>query len=74
MKELLKKLCIDRGVSGSEEEMEPVIRELLGDFAPVTSDNSGNIIVTMGDPHAKKHILLDAHVDRIGLTVTYLNE
>ena len=33
MKEILKKLCIDKGVSGNENEMLDVIKELVGDFA-----------------------------------------
>ena len=74
MKEILKKLCIDRGVSGSETEMLDVIKELVGDFAEVSADGMGDILVTMGDKNAKKHIMLDAHVDRIGLVVTYINE
>ena len=74
MKEILKKLCIDKGVSGSENEMLDVIKELVGDFAEVSADGMGDILVTMGDKNAKKHIMLDAHVDRIGLVVTYINE
>lgn len=74
MKELLRKLCIDKGVSGSENEMLETVQELLGGFASVSTDNSGNIIASMGNPNAKKHILLDAHIDRIGLIVTYINE
>ena len=74
MKEILKKLCIDKGVSGSEIEMLDVIKEVVGDFAEVSADGMGDILVTMGDKNAKKHIMLDAHVDRIGLVVTYINE
>ena len=74
MKEILKKLCIDRGVSGSETEMLDVIKELVGDFAEVSADGMGDILVTMGDKNAEKHIMLDAHMDRIGLIVTYINE
>ncbi len=74
MKELLKKLCIDRGVSGNESEMLEVIRELTGTFAEVSADAMGNILVTMGDRNADRHIMLDAHMDRIGLVVTYINE
>ncbi len=74
MKEILKKLCIDKGVSGGETEMFDVIKELAGDFAEVSADGMGDILVTMGDKNAKKHIMLDAHVDRIGLVVTYINE
>ena len=74
MKEILKKLCIDRGVSGSETEMLDVIKELVGDFAEVSADNMGDILVTMGDENSSKHIMFDAHIDRIGLVVTYINE
>ena len=74
MKEILKKLCIDKGVSGSETEMLDVIKELVGEFAEVSADGMGDILVTMGDNNSKKHIMLDAHVDRIGLVVTYINE
>ncbi len=74
MKEILKKLCIDKGVSGSETEMLDVIKELVGEFAEVSADDMGDILVTMGDKNAKKHIMLDAHMDRIGLIVTYINE
>ena len=74
MKEILKELCIDKGVSGSENEMLDVIKELVGDFAEVSVDGMGDILVTMGDKNAKKHIMLDAHMDRIGLIVTYINE
>ena len=74
MKEILKKLCIDKGVSGSETEMLDVIKELVGEFAEVSADGMGDILVTMGDNNSKKHIMLDAHIDRIGLVVTYINE
>ena len=74
MKEILRSLCRCQGVSGSEAEMLSVIRQLLDGTADVTADSSGNIIASMGDPAAEKHILLDAHIDRIGLIVTYINE
>ena len=54
MKEILKKLCIDKGVSGSETEMLDVIKELVGEFAEVSADGMGDILVTMGDKNAKK--------------------
>lgn len=74
MKEILKKLCIDRGVSGSESEMLDVIKESVGDFAEVSADDMGDILVTMGDKDSPKHIMFDAHIDRIGLVVTYINK
>ncbi len=73
MKEILKKLCIEHGISGSETEMLGTVRELIGGFTEITTDNSGNIIAVMNGK-ADKHIMLDAHMDRIGLTVTYIND
>lgn len=74
MKEILRQLCAERGVSGDEQEMFDTIRSLLGDCADITTDNSGNLIAAMGEPNARTHIMLDAHLDRIGLVVTYINE
>ena len=74
MKEILKKLCVDKGVSGNETDMLTTIQELLDGIAEVETDNSGNIIAVMGDKNATKHIMLDAHVDRIGLVATYIND
>ncbi len=74
MKDILKELCVSGGVSGDEPELLSVIRHQLDSIAAVSTDNSGNIIAAMGDPAAPHHIMLDAHIDRIGLIVTYINE
>ena len=74
MKKILKKLCVDQGLSGSELEMYDTVKELLSGIAAVAHDTSGNIIAAMGDQNAEKHIMLDAHIDRIGLIVTYIND
>ncbi len=74
MKEIVKTLCADRGISGHELEMFLAIRSLLDGIATVTHDNAGNVVAQMGNPDADNHIMLDAHLDRIGLTATYINE
>ena len=74
MKEILRRLCIDKGVSGSEEELFHTVSDLLEFASSVRMMPNGNIIAEMGDPNAEKHILFDAHADRIGLIVTYVNE
>lgn len=74
MKDILRKLCEGHGVSGSEAEMQTCLTELLDGTARVSADRFGNIVAEMGNPHADKHILLDAHVDRIGLVITYIND
>ncbi len=74
MKDILYKLCRCGGVSGRESEMLPVIKELLGDYAEVYQDVNGSIIAETGNKNADKHILLDAHTDRIGLIAAYIND
>ncbi len=74
IKKILQSLCRDGGISGSETELTDTIREWMDGFTAVTTDNGGNIIAAMGDVNVAKHILIDAHIDRIGLIVTYINE
>ncbi len=74
MKNILYKLCTGDGISGSENEMFSIISELIGKYADVRQDINGNIIAEMGNKNAKRHIMLDAHIDRIGLIVTYIND
>lgn len=59
------------GVSGACHALTKA-KELLGDYADVRTDNLGSIIGTVGE--GKKHIMLDAHLDRIGLIVTAIDE
>ena len=74
MIELLRSLCADKGISGEESGMLDVVREAVGDFAQVTGDSLGNIIFSLGEKSSQKHIMFDAHIDRIGLVVTYIDE
>lgn len=74
MKEILNKMCIDKGMSGFESQMYDTIKELLGDIAEVKQYDNGNIIAQMGNKNADKHIMLDAHIDRIGLIASYIND
>lgn len=71
---LLKKLCAAGGISGREDELFDTIEELLGEATSISRMTNGSVIASMGDPEAKHHIMLDAHIDRIGLTVTYIDE
>jgi len=69
---LLEKLCDAKGVSGAENEAAAVASELLGRYMPVTVDPLGSVTGTKGN--GKVHILLDAHLDQIGLIVTSIDE
>lgn len=69
---LLEKLCSAKGVSGAENEAEAVAAGLLEKYMPVTVDALGSVTGTKGDGGV--HILLDAHLDQIGLVVTAIDE
>lgn len=70
MKELLFSLCTARGVSGTEHAAAGIAGEYLGKYAQVEEDINGNLFGVLGDLDASFHILLDAHLDQIGLIVT----
>lgn len=74
LKEMIFALCSAQGVSGSEEPAAAIARELLSPYAEVRTDSDGNLYATFGNPNADKTLLLDAHLDRIGLIVTDINE
>lgn len=74
MQNLIFNLCSCVGVSGNELNMAQVAIGELEKYAEVKTDHNGNIIATMGKLSSKKHILLDAHMDQIGLIATYIND
>lgn len=70
--DMLEALCSAKGVSGAESEAAKVASEMLGRFMPVTTDALGSI---RGRKEGKgPFILLDAHLDQIGLIVTAIDE
>ena len=74
LKEVIFALCSAQGVSGSEESAAAVAARYLDPYADVRTDSNGNLFATLGNPDAEKTILLDAHLDRIGLIVTDIND
>ncbi len=69
---LLEKLCSANGVSGAEKDAAKIASELLGKYMPSKINALGSVIGTMGS--GDTHILLDAHLDQIGLIVTSVDE
>lgn len=65
--EFIFSLC-GGGVSGDEKDAAAAAARVLSRFMPVHSDALGNVVGKKdgGGPH----ILLDAHIDRIGMIVT----
>ena len=74
IQELIFNLCAARGVSGDENAAASVAEQYLSAFAETSVDRNGSVIAVCGNPSADKTILLDAHLDQIGLIVTDINE
>ncbi|MGN0502763.1 MAG: M42 family peptidase [Ruminococcus sp.] len=70
LREIIFNLCSASGVSGSEEPAVNAAKKYLEKFVEVSIDSNGNLFAVLGNFNAEKTILLDAHIDRIGLIVT----
>ncbi len=76
LKTALKALCCESGVSGDEFPASRKAAELLREYCDdVDIDAFGNVLgyIKSDDPSAKT-LMLDAHIDRVGLLVTYIDE
>lgn len=72
--ELLKRLAEAHGVSGREDDVREVIRAELADLGlSAEEDAIGNLFVEAFGPTDAPEVLLDAHMDEIGLMVSYLH-
>ncbi|NMB41138.1 MAG: M42 family metallopeptidase [Firmicutes bacterium] len=77
MIELIKKLCESFGPSGRENTVRSlIIEELKKNGVDFTIDTLGNLIVTKESKESQdaKKILIAAHMDEIGLMVTFIDE
>lgn len=74
IKETLIKLLAADGVSGDEFDICKTAEKILSEFGEVSIRDNGSVVLTMGDKSSDKHIMLDAHIDRIGLIVTYIDD
>lgn len=71
-RELLQMLTDVNGVSGRENSVAVTAKEILGRYMDVKIDNMGSVV---GYREGKgKHVLLDAHIDQIGLVVTAIDD
>lgn len=71
IKKIITALTEGEGVSGNEQTLDKA-SELLSAYMQVYRDNLGSVIGTLGE--GKTHIMLDAHLDRIGLIVTAVDD
>ena len=67
LKELCFKLSDISATSGDETGFSQELIRLLNEYMPCKTDNVGNVLGTYGEGNF--HILLDAHIDQVGLVV-----
>lgn len=73
MLELLKQLCMIDGTSGDETAVREFIISQIKDFCEYRIDNLGNIIAfKKGKNTPVKRLLVDAHLDEVGLIITHI--
>lgn len=75
MLDLLKELCLLDGISGDEGAVRDFIINEIKDFCEYKVDNLGNIICfKKGENTPKSKIMLDAHLDEVGLIISNITE
>lgn len=72
LKAMIFNLSEANGTSAAEDEVIDVIEKYVSDFAEFGRDKFGNAVATLKG--TGKSFLLDAHMDRIGLTVTGIED
>lgn len=72
IKKLLKTLCKEAGVTGSENNASKTAKKLVEKYLDeVSIDDFGNVLGVLKSKKSNaKTLLLDAHIDEIGLIVT----
>ena len=71
--EFLKALCEAPGPSGFEEPAQDVVRRRAEGFSTPHIDVLGNLTADV-HPDGAPHIVVNAHIDQIGLQVTWVDE
>lgn len=74
LERLVFRLCRAPGTPGEESSAAKAAGAELDGLAKTKLDRMGNLTAEFGAPDAKEHVLLDAHLDQIGLIVTGIDE
>ncbi len=72
LENMIFELSEANGTPGAEDEISNIIEKYVSSFAEVKRDRVGNVTAYL--PAGKKTILLDAHMDRIGMIVTGIED
>lgn len=74
-KKILLEFSSKTGVSGLESEAAAYGEKLLSGFGKVAISPLGSLICTVSEPkEGRPHIMLDAHMDEIGMIVSYIGD
>ncbi|MBT5420138.1 MAG: M42 family metallopeptidase [Candidatus Cloacimonetes bacterium] len=68
-KELLKRLTLESGISGSESKISEIMREELNGYTSSSKDNMGSICFEYKGKKDSPKIMFVAHMDEIGFIV-----
>ena len=72
---MLYSLCSVDGVSGDERSASEVALSMLKNYTDESSiDDFGNVIGHIKNTGNKPKLLLDAHIDRVGLIVSFIDD
>lgn len=75
LSEMLTALCSIQGISGDERAAALTAEQFLKLYCPDAHISHGNVIGTCGSSDADApHVLLDAHIDQIGMIVTSITD
>lgn len=75
MLEIIKELSLLDGTSGREEKIREYLISKLPESAEYSVDAMGNLIVFVkGNKPAKNKVMLAAHMDEVGMIVTYITD
>ncbi len=73
--ELIKNLSNANGVSGDEREVAAILkREIRGYVERIEEDTVGNLIALKGWEKKGPKVMLNAHMDEVGLIIDYIDE
>jgi putative aminopeptidase FrvX len=73
-KQMLFRLCRAAGTSGDESAVCEAAAREFAPYAETGTDALGNLTAVLGDKSSSTRILVDAHLDQIGLVVTNIDD
>ncbi len=74
MRELVRKLCEARGISGCEDAVRAVISQELEGVCRLRTDPLGNLIAEKDGKPGSRRVVFFAHMDEVGALVTRISE